>query len=150
MKWTLIKGNEDRLPIRINCWPEEEGRGQVNVSIEYTLEHKITLHDVKIKIPLGTHDVPNIVSIDGSFKHNTSNCELVWEIDLIDNSNTSGSLEFSISQKDVDAFFPVNVSFQSNELFCDLDVGSVTTIADNKAIPYGIEKTMSSEEYIIG
>lgn len=149
VKWSLINGNEQFLPIKINCWPEEESRGQINVSIEYSLEHDITLHDVKIKIPLGTSDVPNILNIDGNFKHSPAANELVWEIDLIDSSNASGSLEFMISQKSVDVFFPIHVSFQSNELFCDLEVSGVSTIADNKAIPYGIEKNMSSEEYFI-
>lgn len=150
VKWTLLNAQEDLLPIRINCWPEEESRGRINVSIEYSLEHTVPLHDVKIKIPLGTTDAPSIVTIDGNFKHFASANEMVWEIDLIDSSNASGTLEFNIAQKNPDAFFPINVSFQSNQLFCDVEVAGVNSLNDNKSIQYGLEKSMSSEEYVVG
>lgn len=150
VKWTLQNSQEDLLPIKINCWPEEETRGKINVSIEYSLEHMIPLHDVKIKIPLGTADPPSIVSIDGNFRHFPNSAEMVWEIDLIDSSNASGSLEFNISQKNTDAFFPISVSFQSNQLFCDVEVAGVSSVNDSKSIQYGLEKSMSSEEYVIG
>lgn len=150
VKWTLQNSQEDLLPIKINCWPEEESRGKINVSIEYNLEHVIPLHDVKIKIPLGTSDPPSIVSIDGNFKHLPSSAEMVWEIDLIDSSNSTGSLEFNIAQKNPDAFFPIAVSFQSNQLFCDIEVAGVASVNDNKSIQYGLEKIMSSDEYVIG
>jgi coatomer subunit delta len=150
LKWTLAAGNEDLLPIKINCWPEEESRGQMNVSIEYTVDYKIELHDVKIRIPLGTSEAPGIVSIDGSHKHNASTGELVWEIDLIDQSNTSGSLEFNIAQKNGDAFFPISVHFTSHQLFCQLEVSSVHTATGDTPIQYGISKGMSTEDYLIG
>lgn len=149
LKWTLIGGHDDLVPIKINCWPEEEGRGRVNVSIEYSVETAITLHDVKIKIPLGTSDTPNIVNIDGNYKHSSSTAELIWEIDLIDSSNASGSLEFNIAQKSTEAFFPVVVSFQSNQTFCDISVASVNNVNDGKSIQYGIETGLSSEDYLI-
>lgn len=150
VKWTLLTAQEDLLPIKINCWPEEESRGRINVSIEYSLDHSVPLHDVKIKIPLGTSDAPSIVTIDGNFKHFAQAHEMVWEIDLIDSSNSSGTLEFNIAQKNADAFFPINVSFQSNHLFCDIEVAGVNSVNENKSIQYGMEKSMSSEEYVVG
>lgn len=150
LKWSLINGHDELLPIKINCWPEEESRGQINVSIEYSLENKIELHDVKIKIPLGTSDMPNIISIDGNYKHNPSIGELIWEIELIDSSNSSGSMEFTIAQKDPDVFFPISIQFQSNQLFCGIEVNGICNVSDNKPIQYGIERGMSSEDYLIG
>jgi hypothetical protein len=40
LKWTFEKSagrSDDFIPIKINCWPEEEGRGRMNVSIEYSM-----------------------------------------------------------------------------------------------------------------
>lgn len=153
LKWTLnSNGNDNMIPIKINCWPEEESRGQMNVSIEYNVDSScaIDLHDVKIKIPLGTSESVHVVSIDGNYKHSSLNNELVWEIDLIDQSNSTGSLEFNIAQKRTDAFFPISVHFNANQLFCPTDVTGVFTAANNKPIQYGLEKGMQSEDYIIG
>lgn len=150
LRWTHNSNNDELVPIKINCWPEEEARGQMNVSIEYTMEQKnIVLHDVHIHIPLGTAEPPNIVSMDGTFKHNASTNEMIWILESIDQSNSTGSLEFNISQKNSDAFFPINVQFVSQEIFCDLEVLSVKTSDGTKPIQYGITTNMSSEEYII-
>lgn len=150
LRWTYASTSDDLIPIKINCWPEEEARGKMNVSIEYSMDQQIDLHDVRIHIPLGTTEVPNILTADGSYKHNPSNGELLWEIDLIDQSNTSGSLEFNISQKDADAFFPIVVSFSSQQLFCNVNITSVRTATGNNPIQYGMSKSMSTEDYTIG
>ena len=149
LRWTHASSNDELVPIKINCWPEEESRGQMNVSIEYSMDQKIELHNVRIRIPLGTHDAPSIVSMDGSYKHNSSTNEMIWMIDLIDQSNSSGSLEFNIAQKSADAFFPISVQFTSQQLFCNVEVTSVKTADGSGPIQYSLTKAMSTEEYNI-
>lgn len=150
LKWTNTNSNEDMLPLKINCWPEEEGRGQMNVSIEYAMDlPNMELHDVKIHIPLGTGAQPNIVSVDGSHRYNNSQQELIWELDMVDRSNSSGSLEFNIQQKDSNAFFPIHVHFASKQMFCAVEISEVVAMGTGAPIMYGLSKGMSSEEYII-
>jgi hypothetical protein len=150
LKWSYSSASEDLIPIKINCWPEEESRGQMNVSIEYELDQPdLTLHDVSIRIPLGTTESVHIVSVDGSYKHNSSHGELDWQLPIVDNSNASGSLEFTISQKDADAFFPINVSFTSQQLFCGVEVVTVSSADNAGPIQYGLTQVMSAEEYVI-
>lgn len=149
LRWSYAGSNDDMIPIKINCWPEEEARGQMNVSIEYSVEVEIDLHNVQIVIPLGTSDSPQILNADGNVQHVSSNQELRWTIDMIDSSNKSGSMEFTIAQKNPDAFFPVNVNFSSQELFCKLDVAAVTAADGQTPIMYGLSKGMSSEEYVV-
>ena len=148
LKWNHSSVSEDFLPIKINCWPEEEARGQMNVSIEYSCEQNLVLRDVRIKIPLGTSNAPNIIAVDGMHKHNAQAGELLWQLDIIDNSNATGSLEFTIQQRDADAFFPITVDFSSPQIFCDMSVQSVVSGA-GAAIQYGLTKGLSSEEYSI-
>eukprot|EP01038_Epipyxis_sp_PR26KG_P004625 gene4625-6504_t len=151
LKWTYSGSTDEYVPLKINCWPEEESRGQMNVSIEYSMDLKdMELHDVTIRIPLGTSDSPNILSVDGSHRHNASAQELLWEISLIDRSNASGSLEFTILQKNSDAFFPITVGFSSQSLFCNVEVQTVKSVSNNQPIQYGLSKSMSTEEYTIG
>lgn len=150
LKWNHSSTSDDLVPFKVNCWPEEESRGQMNVSIEYTMDHpRLELHDVRVKIPLGSHENPNIVSADGSYKHNASAGDLLWEIPLIDRSNSSGSLEFNISSKNPDAFFPIAIQFSSNQLFCDLEVTSVRSADGRAPILYGLAKGMATEDYVI-
>ena len=70
----------------------------------------------------GTTAVPEIASCDGTHHHNAKAHVLDWSIDLIDESNSSGSLEFNISGRDLDAFYPVQVQFMSSNTLCDIDV----------------------------
>lgn len=150
LKWTHSGTSEELVPLKINCWPEEESRGQMNVSIEYSMDVKgLELHDVRIVIPLGTNAAPTIVSVDGSHKHNASSGELVWTIDLIDASNTTGSLEFNVQQRSADAFFPIGVHFASPKLYSGVEVVSVNAGGSGAPVVYGLTKNMSSEEYVI-
>ena len=150
LKWTYSNTSDEFLPLKINCWPEEEGRNRMNVSIEYTMEQShLTLHDVEITIPLGTSNPLSVASIDGTYKHSASNCQVLWQIPLIDSSNSSGSFEFSINQNDSDNFFPIEVSFSSSQLLCQAEVVSVTNPSTNLPIQYGLTKLMSTEEYTI-
>mmetsp|Transcript_22268 Transcript_22268/g.30505 ORF Transcript_22268/g.30505 Transcript_22268/m.30505 type:complete len:527 (+) Transcript_22268:32-1612(+) len=152
LKWTYSStSNDEMIPIKINCWPEEEARGQMNVSIEYNMDlTTIELHDVRIRIPLGTADPPTVLSAVGSHKHLASSGELLWELALIDPSNSTGSLEFSIQQRNADAFFPISVAFSSKQLYCSVDVAAVRGLTDGAPIQYGLSKGLSSEEYTIG
>jgi hypothetical protein len=150
LKWIYSSNTDEMVPLKINCWPEEESRGQMNVSIEYSMDVKgVELHGVKIRIPLGTSDSPTILNMDGSHRHNAAAQEMVWELDLIDSSNSSGSLEFTISQKSSEAFFPITVHFESPSLFCNVDVVSVRTADNSAPIQYGLQKSMGAEEYSI-
>lgn len=155
LKWTHSAGgggaaDSQYLPLKVNCWPDEEARGVMNVSIEYSKEiQKLTLSGVTIKIPLGTSASPQILTVDGTHRHNASAQELLWELAMIDDSNATGTLEFSIQQKSADAFFPIDVQFSSSELFCGLEVTSVRTADGRAPIMYGISKSMSTEEYTI-
>lgn len=81
------------------------------------------LHDVRISIPLGSSAVPEIAAIDGSHRHLSQEGTLLWTMDLLDQSNRTGSLEFNIASRDPEAFFPITVTFASTQLFCNVQVG---------------------------
>lgn len=122
----------------------------MNVSIEYSMDLKDkVLHGVRVRIPLGTSESPVILNMDGTHRHSASAQEMIWELDLIDASNSSGSLEFTIAQKNADAFFPITVQFESQSLFCQLEVAGVRTADNSGPIQYGIQKSMGTDEYII-
>ena len=69
LRWSLSSTEDSLVPLTINCWPEEEGQGKMNVNIEYELNGNRELHDVNISIPLGTAEGPQIAAIDGTYRH---------------------------------------------------------------------------------
>jgi len=152
LKWRSQHKDESRVPLTINCWPEDVGGGMINVNLEYTLQPSskpIELNNVVITIPLGTASPPDIASCDGSHHHNPKTHTLEWAIDLIDESNASGTLEFNIAGRDSDAFFPVQVQFKSSDTLCDIDIGEVLSVADDSKIRFGKVKGLAVEEYFI-
>lgn len=152
LKWTSDRGSDDLALIKINCWPEEEARGQMNVSMDFTadLQFISELHNVTVTIPLGTSAAPNVISADGRFKHIGGNSQLLWELDLVDQSTSSAALEFSIAQRDANAFFPITVSFVSNRLYCSMDVVDIVSAVTSEPIAHGYSRSLASEEYTVG
>jgi len=149
LRWTYKPSDETEVPLTINCWPEEEGDGNMNVNIEYTLENTdMELRDVNIEIPLGTDAAPTIVSVDGDHKHNGREGIMMWHLDMIDESNASGTLEFTIPGDDADSFFPLNIGFYSPKLFVDLKVDGCNT-SDGEAIRHGYSASLVSDTYTV-
>ncbi len=66
---------------------------------------------------------PIIKHCDGDYQYEKyKNC-LIWRSSMIDQSNATGSLEFSVAGHASD-FFPVNVSFLSHKPYCDIQVSN--------------------------
>lgn len=146
LRWSY--NGEDAAPLTINCWPEDEGSGTINVNIEMELTRKdLTLYDVNILLPLGTTEAPVVAEIDGVYKHDARNGMMCWHFDQVDASNATGSMEFSISGHDTDAFFPVQVGFRSETLLCPVQVAAVTNSSTGVAIPNQITKSFVPENY---
>jgi hypothetical protein len=118
LRWSY--GGDDAAPITINCWPEDEGTGSINVNVEFELTRKdLVLRDVNILLPLGTTDPPVMESIDGQYKHDGRAGMMYWHFDVI---NSAGSMEFLIAGHNTDAFFPIQVGFTSETLLCRIEV----------------------------
>ena len=67
---------------------------------------------------------PVVGEIEGDYRYDHKRSLLEWQLPVIDESNKSGAMEFSISGHP-DDFFPINVSFGSTKSFCDLKVNVV-------------------------
>jgi hypothetical protein len=148
LKWSY--SGEDVAPISINCWPEDEGTGSINVNVEFELlRPDMTLTDVNILIPLGTTDPPAVEEIDGQYKHDPNSGMMCWHHDLIDGSNSTGSLEFSIAGSDVDAFFPCQVMFKSETFMCPIDITSVTSTVNGASIPNSLTRAVVPDSYVV-
>ncbi|KAL3929545.1 MAG: hypothetical protein SGBAC_012163 [Bacillariaceae sp.] len=147
LRWSY--NNEDAAPISINCWPEDEGSGRITVSIEMELTRTdLVLHDVNILLPLGTTEPPAIESIDGQYKHDPNSGMMCWHFDVVDsNTNSSGSLEFSVAGNDSDAFFPIQIGFRSQTLLCPIAITGVTDTSSGSRVPNDISMSFVPDKY---
>ena len=152
LKWRSQHTEESRVPLVFNCWPEEMGGGIINVNVEYTLQpqsHPISLNNVVVTIPLGTDQAPEVESCDGLNRHNARDQSVEWLIEMVDDSNASGSFEFNIRGNDIDAFFPVTVDFKSTDTLCDLRLKEVVSVADGTPLRTAASSAMIVDSYII-
>jgi len=150
LKWRFQSQEETEIPLTINCWPSETKSG-CDVSIEYELQKlNLELNNVAIIVPIPSNVAAPIIKVcDGDYTYEKyKNC-LIWRISSIDKSNSTGSLEFSVSGH-ANEFFPVNVTFVSSKSYCDIQVTGVVQ-ADNSAAPVknSVDVNFSVDKYEI-
>lgn len=137
------------LSLLVNCWPSPTGTGTTDVNIEYELQSDtLTLQDIIIAIPYPGSQPPTITDIEGHYEIDRARKLLHWQIPLIDQSNKSGVLEFSVEGDDAGAFFPVRVSFRSASSFCGVGVREVKSV-EGVVMPFGQEVVLGTEEYTV-
>ncbi len=87
--------------------------------------------------------------MDGEWRYDSRRSALLWTIELIDDTNRSGSMEFVTSVADADAFYPVEVSFTSNKTFCDIAIGAVEHTQRDGLVKYSMKKALETAEYVV-
>ncbi|KAJ3102952.1 Coatomer subunit delta [Phlyctochytrium planicorne] len=123
LRWRFATKDESAMPLAINCWPSPSGSGSCDVNIEYDLQNeRLELRDVTITIPYPGNSPPSIGDSEGHHRIDRQRKFIEWQLPLIDGSNKSGVLEFSVDSEDVGSFFPIQVYFTSPKTICELDV----------------------------
>ncbi|KAK3082782.1 hypothetical protein FSP39_005187 [Pinctada imbricata] len=147
LKWRFQTQDEDMMPLSINCWPNDTGNG-CDVNIEYELKQtELELNDVSIIIPLPSGvGSPVVGECDGEYNYDSRKSHLEWTLPVIDSSNESGSMEFSIAGHP-DDFFPVNINFISKKSYCDLQVADVRSCENEQNVKYSSEVIFYVDKY---
>lgn len=136
--------------VLVNCWPSENGEGGCDVNIEYELEHvRLELQDVCITIPLPMGCTPTVAECDGDYHHDSRKNILQWNHAIVDASNKSGSMEFSVPSSIPGDFFPVQVSFTSKVPYADLVAKHVTMVDDESPAKFSTETIFYTDKYEI-
>lgn len=149
LKWRFSTQDESYMPLSINCWPNETGNG-CDVNIEYELEQpNLELNDVLIAIPVASGvGAPVVGDCDGEYNYDSRKNTLYWSLPVIDESNKSGSMEFSVGGHP-DDFFPVKVSFVSKKSYCDIQITDVKHLEDKSPIKFSTEVGLYVDKYEI-
>ncbi|KAI9502767.1 coatomer subunit delta [Coemansia spiralis] len=149
LKWRIVSGNEDDIPLTINCWPSPTGSGTVDVNIEYELNNaSLELEEVVVSIPLPSGVQPTVSDVDGVYNYDRAHSTLEWQIPTIDSSNKNGSLDFSVSGNDAGVFFPVHVSFVCKKPYYGIVVTGITT-QDKQEVDFSETILLVPEQYAV-
>ncbi|KAI3659637.1 hypothetical protein MP638_004372 [Amoeboaphelidium occidentale] len=151
LKWRYVTKDESMAPFSINFWPSVSGRGTVDCSVEYEiLSEKLELQNVVLSIPLGSSSVvPKVNHVDGEYTVNPGTKSLEWKIPLMDASNSSGTLEFSIPGDNDSVLFPVLVSFTSSKPYIEIKVAAAISIESGQPVPFAQTGRLVTDEYKI-
>jgi hypothetical protein len=146
LRWT--HSDTSLAPLTVNCWPESSGRSTMTVNLEYESHGGKDLLEVQFLIP-GVTSPPKVLSIDGQYKHDPKNGTLLWRVAVVDDSNRTGSLEFSVEGvgTDTDVFFPVTMSFKTATTFCPIEVLGVKAVAGGD-VSFDSRTTTQTETYM--
>ncbi|PRP76234.1 coatomer subunit delta-like [Planoprotostelium fungivorum] len=145
LKWRYATKDEDAVPLTISIWPSVSGKN-VTVPVEFEKKVGFDLYDVTITIPLPSS--PIIGESSGTCDYDQKKGLLHWHIPLIDDSNSTGTLEFSVVGNASTSFLPVEVNFRSNSVFSNLTVEGVVN-EDNQPVPFSQETGLSVDSYNI-
>ncbi|CAD6188553.1 unnamed protein product [Caenorhabditis auriculariae] len=148
LKWKLVLSEEEQLPLSLNCWPQESADG-CQVNIEYTLQREdLALNNVRITIPLPPSTAPVVSECEGSYEYQKSRNQMLWTLPVIDSSNSTGVLEFTVPNGHSDHFFPVHVHFSSECLFVPITVSEVLKGSD-EPVPFSSETLLNVDSFEI-
>jgi len=149
LKWRLQTTDDSLAPLSINCWPSTSG-AESYVNIEYEAIEGLDLQTVVIAIPLpALSHAPRVSQVDGDWRYDPRRSVMLWTIDLIDDQNRSGSLEFVVPACDSGVFFPVEVNFTATKTLCDVQVLSVTSNDTGAPVKFAYTTLLSTDEYQI-
>ncbi|KAL4439841.1 hypothetical protein ABPG75_002842 [Micractinium tetrahymenae] len=147
LKWRLQTREESVVPLTINCWPSISG-GESYVNIEYESTAAFDLQNVHIMIPLPPGaQTPQVNQIDGDWRYDMRKSCLVWSIELIDDTNRTGSAEFVVPAAAADNFFPIEVEFGAAKTICEVRVDTVLDARSGQPVKYGSRTSLVTEGY---
>jgi hypothetical protein len=149
LKWRLQTNDDSQVPLLINCWPTQTAEETFELTVEYEQTAAAReLRDVRVCIPIAAGAPSSLVVAAGEATYDKRSASLLWSIPIIDASNSSGTVEFTAhSATGADGFFPIDVSFSSPKIFCELDVPEVRSADDESPLPFTKQAGLSVESY---
>ena len=72
---------------------------------------------------------------------------MLWTLDLVDDSNRQGALEFVVPACNEKAFLPIAISFSASETLCDLTVRGVTNAKTEVPVKYSSRTQLTADRY---
>jgi hypothetical protein len=147
LKWRMQSTDDSIVPLTINCWPNDTGNN-CEVNVEYELANtNLELREVQIGIPIPSNaGAPVVSEVDGNHQFESRRSCLYWRLELIDSSNSTGTLVFTTGSANPDQFFPINVTFYSQKTMTDLTIDKVVD-QNGSSLKFSTDASLVVEKY---
>ncbi|KAF5836447.1 hypothetical protein DUNSADRAFT_5953 [Dunaliella salina] len=159
---SLVVNNDEDAFVRvaINSGPNRGFQFKTHPNIDkaaYSSSNMLGLKDPSRPFPTGSelgilkwrYRARTQHRVDGDWKFDSRRGVLVWTIELIDETNRSGSMEFVVPAADSDSFYPVEVSFGTNKTMCDINVDSVIHTMKDTPIKFSSKRQLVTSDYTV-
>lgn len=163
LRWRLTTRDESLIPLSITAWPsasqDGSGSGECNVAFEFEGAAQLGRVErlvVKVPLPEGVQSEeevaispPDVGEANFALGEDGAPC-LLWTIDEVDSSTSSGSLDFSLSSgvESSDDFFPIEADFiVVGGTMSGTKVESVVEAAGGANAPWSSQAYLLSEAY---
>jgi len=143
------KEDGDLGPITVNCWPSAGSEDSTVVAMEYELQHEDrVIQNLVVSIPVASSVAPVVQNCAGDYKYDARSKTLTWTVDLIDQDNSDGSLEFVVANLgSVSELFPIDIHFTSESTICGIDVLAVASLAQDEEVEFSHEYCLTADSY---
>ena len=141
------------IPFSVSFWPVPSGNNTIDVTAEFELTRpQFEFKHVRISMPLSTSGhSPKVNHVDGDYVLNSAHKSLDWIVPLINSANANGTFEFTVPGDNVDALFPVSISFVTDKSFIGLEAVSAVSGngGDGDQVEFTKDIKLSAEDYRI-
>jgi len=146
LKWRMATTDEDRLPLTLEFWPEQES-GAVTVNAQFTAN--VAVKNAIITFPTPTSQEPEISNCehgDTSFYRNDQ--ELQWILNDLE-ADDSGAIEYVVDDVDAEDLYPISIHFELEDTFSQIQVTKVRDIDDEQTFENSIRNSCVADKYIM-
>lgn len=130
VKWRVGGKDEALVPVRVSCWVTPSPTS-TSVSLEYELlASGMELRNFAVTMQVPGAAPPVFEGSNEGAAFNAKQRTLTWTLPLVDASNGSATLDFTVNGTiEQAAFFPIRVNFASPNTLCPLHVQEVVPVA---------------------
>lgn len=142
--WRMTSTEASDLPLSITCWVPDPNAQPITFSCEIEKTGDMDLEGIEISIPVYRPRNASVSQCDGEHEILERDNIIKWTVAELNDSNSTAAIEFSVPNGDPDSFYPITVGFQSNSLYCDIDVESVADSVESFDNPskYEVSKSL--------
>ena len=88
-------------------------------------------------------------SCNGDWRFDSKRNCVLWTVDLIDSSNSMGSMELVVEPGPVESFFPCTVDFTAKETLCKLNVPKCIDTRTQASAQFACAKHLTVSQFEI-
>ena len=88
-----------------------------------------------------------MLQVDGDWRYDSRRGVVLWTIDMIDDANRSGAMEFVTPSSDSDSFFPIDITFSATKTFCDVEIQAVEQTQTQVPVKFSSTRLLQTVQY---